>query len=1235
MARSSGSAAVPFFLAALVSLLGLFALPGCSCDPEDPPDAGPTDGEVPPDTGSTDAGMEGDGGMPDTGPTITLCERDGLPPLDEGVCEATPGDANILITADVLTPGEVFRGGQVLVDDSGTITCVGCDCTSTAGAEGATQITCPEGVLSPGLINAHEHITFQADPWVGDAERYEHRNDWRRGRRGHNSISAGGSANTQEQQWGEIRMVMGGATSINGSGTRDGFLRNLDRSAMEGLGQDQVEYDTFPLGDTGGEQRDMGCDYPSLPLSTDIMGEAAYTPHVAEGIDQASRNEFLCMREGANDIILPQTAIIHGIGLLPPEVAEMGVDGTSLIWSPRSNTVLYGDTAQVPMFDRLGVRIALGSDWLRSGSSNMLRELRCADSWNADYFDAHFTDEELWLMATYNGAVVTATDDVIGSIAPGMVADLAIFDASVHVDHRAVIDAEAADVALVLRGGTPLYGESTIVPELVGGDACEELDVCGSPRLVCVQRELGTSYTDLAAANADTYPLFYCTEPANEPTCHPSRNATAPLPSPEVNGSNRYDGVLAAGDMDGDGIGDAEDNCPRVFNPIRPVDNGSQGDFDMDGVGDVCDVCPLDPDTETCTPPDPNDRDGDDVPDTMDNCPGTPNPMQEDRDMDDKGDVCDACPDDPNPGAASCPGTIYQVKDGTFADGQGVSISRSVVTAVGSNGFFMQVPTDHPSYTGPDLSGVFVYTAGVPTVVRGDTIDLDGTVNPFNGQIQLANPTITPSADTSAVPDPVDVMPAEVADGGDRMAALEAVLVRVSSVGVTDVDLMNNEFTLEGTLIVDDFLYLLEPFALNGENFDSITGVMMLRFDNHKLMPRDMGDVVAGAPQLMGFDPPLSFAREGAGSAPTFPTPLTVRLTRAAGSDTVITVTSGGAGAAVRDVTIPAGMLSAPVPVDGLTASATPVTLTAALDTVMLTADVRVLGATEEPTSFTLDPTSATVVVGGSQDFTVTLDIPAPPGGTTISLSETVGDGSGVPVDLTIPADTLTGTFAFTAPAAASMGEVSGDLRGFMAMAAVEVVETPGAVILNEVDYDQPGTDAAEFIELYNPGATPAPLANLLLVLVNGSSTSRSEYEAFDLSAATLGGSGITELPAGVFLVATYTGVTVPPTAASISIPMGGSGTIQNGGPDAVIVCNSATGELVDAIVYEGSFDLMAAPSCNFTMSPPLVRGTAASAVDMGAGSIGRFPDGAMSGDDDTDWSFSMTSTPGAPNAAP
>jgi hypothetical protein len=57
-------------------------------------------------------------------------------------------------------------------------------------------------------------------------------------------------------------------------------------------------------------------------------------------------------------------------------------DRRALIWSPRSNITLYGDTADATAANALGVEIALGTDWMPTGPMNLRRELKCADSFD-------------------------------------------------------------------------------------------------------------------------------------------------------------------------------------------------------------------------------------------------------------------------------------------------------------------------------------------------------------------------------------------------------------------------------------------------------------------------------------------------------------------------------------------------------------------------------------------------------------------------------------------------------------------------------------------------------------------------------------------------------------------------------------------------------------------------------------------------------------------------------------
>lgn len=87
-------------------------------------------------------------------------------------------------------------------------------------------------------------------------------------------------------------------------------------------------------------------------------------------------------------------------------------------------------------------------------------------------------------------------------------------------------------------------------------------------------------------------------------------------------------------DADGDGFGDACDNCPAASNV-------AQADGDGDGAGDVCDTCPAVADALQA------DSDGDGFGDACDNCASASNPDQLDTDADGLGDACDACSADP------------------------------------------------------------------------------------------------------------------------------------------------------------------------------------------------------------------------------------------------------------------------------------------------------------------------------------------------------------------------------------------------------------------------------------------------------------------------------------------------------------------------------------------------------------------------------------------------------------
>jgi cytosine/adenosine deaminase-related metal-dependent hydrolase len=281
--------------------------------------------------------------------------------------------------------------------------------------------------------------------------------------------------------------------------------------------------------------RTQDCDYGSHPATrADVEQTSAFLAHVAEGTTDAARNEFRCASSStydvtpfpngggtSNDWIMPQATLIHAVALTPDDLRLVADRGAAIVWSPRSNLSLYGHTLDVLDAQRFGIPLALGSDWLPSGSMNLNRELACAKHYDASVLHDALSDADLWRMVTSGAAQAAHVETQIGSIAPGFVADLALFAPRGQNAYAAVIAATPQSVELVVRGGTVLYGAPAIVDEL--RPACDHFTVAGVPKRLCFEpARLSAEALATFARQRGLYPLAFRGTPKNEPPCEPS-----------------------------------------------------------------------------------------------------------------------------------------------------------------------------------------------------------------------------------------------------------------------------------------------------------------------------------------------------------------------------------------------------------------------------------------------------------------------------------------------------------------------------------------------------------------------------------------------------------------------------------------------------------------------------------------------------------------------------------------
>lgn len=408
-----------------------------------------------------------------------------------------------ILRGRVVTPTAVLSPGEVLLT-GGTIACVAPSCAGRTGYSGATVID-TGGIIYPGLVNTHDHPQYDFLPPWSPPRQFNNSGQWQSVAE-YRAFTQVLRENERDftcemVKWGELRSLVSGATTIQGAPQRRCVTRTLTRNIE--YGNDFNGVDTHRPNTLGIGTVDSAAAI-ELRRQMDDGRLTAYILHMSEGVDETARREFDLTL--ARNLVTPALVAIHATALGTPEWDIMGRQGAKIVWSPRSNVILYGRTTNVVAALSRGVRVALAPDWSPSGGPGMLGELRYARYVSQTVFAGQLTDRDLVEMVTTRAAEVVDRPQV-GALVEGRYADVLVIPDTGCDAYSSLVDVPMSDIRLVLLGGRPLYGDASLFNALPASvrDRCETLSVCTQTKTLCLAQadttdQLNQTYAQLTAA---------------------------------------------------------------------------------------------------------------------------------------------------------------------------------------------------------------------------------------------------------------------------------------------------------------------------------------------------------------------------------------------------------------------------------------------------------------------------------------------------------------------------------------------------------------------------------------------------------------------------------------------------------------------------------------------------------------------------------------------------------------
>jgi 5-methylthioadenosine/S-adenosylhomocysteine deaminase len=416
--------------------------------------------------------------------------------------DPSSGSPFVLEGAVVTMDGQltVLPRGRVYVQAGVNRDVLPSDAPPPAGFEAAAPIDVG-GTIFPGLIELHNHLSYDALPLWQVPQLYGNRGQWQ-GTPAYRKLISGPMnviGHTPAYvpalvRYVEAKCLLGGTTTSQGvalfsfSGITTyyaGIVRNVERT------------DDVALPAARGRIPDVEANDAALFLKR-LQGPTQWLLHLSEGTDASAHKHFEALGlPGEQWAITRKLTGIHCVALTRADFDVLAGHGGSMVWSPLSNLLLYGQTADIDAAKQAGVTIGIGADWSPSGSRNLLAELKIARIVNR--LNGSFSDAELLKLATTNAAAILGWSDALGSLESGKRADLLVIDGTAGDPYARLYEADERNISLVMINGAARAGTPTLMHALAPPPqaALEQLTIAGAPRLLDLRQ--ATEFPAVAA----------------------------------------------------------------------------------------------------------------------------------------------------------------------------------------------------------------------------------------------------------------------------------------------------------------------------------------------------------------------------------------------------------------------------------------------------------------------------------------------------------------------------------------------------------------------------------------------------------------------------------------------------------------------------------------------------------------------------------------------------------------